>query len=126
VEEAARLLGKHPQTVREWTKAGLPTVDERRPILIRGCDLRAFLEARSASRRSPCPPGTLYCFRCRQPRPPAFGEADFKPRDRGAGNLSALCEACGGVMNRRTNLDRIAEILPGLRVRVLAGAAAHS
>jgi hypothetical protein len=126
VEEAARVLAKHPHTVREWIKGGLPTVDKGRPALIRGRDLRAYLEARRASRRRPCPPGTLYCFTCREPRPPALGEADFRPRDHGAGNLSALCGTCGRIMNRRVNPARIGEVLPGIEVRIIAGAAPHS
>ena len=36
VDEAARLLGVHKNTVRSWIKRGLPTVDNRRPILILG------------------------------------------------------------------------------------------
>jgi hypothetical protein len=31
VEEAARLLGTHKNTVRAWVRAGLPTCDSKRP-----------------------------------------------------------------------------------------------
>ena len=46
VEEAARALGKHKHTIRNWIEAGLPTVDGTRPLLVHGDELRAFLEAR--------------------------------------------------------------------------------
>jgi hypothetical protein len=118
VEETARLFDKHPHTVRQWFKAGLPTVDDRRPLLIRGRDLRAFLESRRASKRQPCPPGTLYCFSCREPRRPALAMADFEVREHGVGNLRALCESCGGVMHRCANEARLKEILPGIEVRI--------
>ena len=126
VEEAARVLGRHPHTVRQWIKAGLPTVDKRRPLLIRGRDLRAFLEARRTANRRPCPPGALYCFSCREPRAPTPGLVDYEPRESGAGNLKALCGVCGRIMCRRANAGRLAEILPGIEVRIIAGAAAHS
>ena len=71
VEEAARALGKHKHTIRNWIEAGLPTVDGTRPLLVHGDELRAFLEARRKVVKRPCPPGTIYCFKCRQPREPA-------------------------------------------------------
>jgi len=119
VEEAARLFAVHRNTVRAWLKAGLPTIDDAKPALVRGADLRRFLEARRKAARRPCAPGTLYCFRCRAPRAPALGMADFIVRDGGAGNLRALCEACETTMHRRARQDALGVILPGITVRVM-------
>ena len=38
VEEVAGLYGVHRNTVREWVRRGLPTIDDRRPMLIVGTD----------------------------------------------------------------------------------------
>lgn len=46
VEEIANLFGIHKNTVRGWVKAGLATIDAKRPMLILGHDLSAFLQAR--------------------------------------------------------------------------------
>ena len=73
VDEAARLLDVHKNTVRNWIKSGLPTVDERRPILILGRSLSTFLSTRRMRRRQPCQPDQLYCFRCQAPKRPATG-----------------------------------------------------
>jgi DNA-directed RNA polymerase specialized sigma24 family protein len=35
VEEIASVFGIHKNTVREWIKAGLPVLDDKRPMLIR-------------------------------------------------------------------------------------------
>lgn len=121
VEETSRLLEVHPNTVRAWMKTGLAAIDDAKPALIRGNDLQQFLAARRKAARRPCAPGTLYCFRCRQARAPALGMADFMAREGGAGNLRALCEACGTVMHRRAKEADLGAILPGMAVRIMGG-----
>jgi Helix-turn-helix domain len=71
VEEVARLFGTHRNTVRNWLKAGLKAIDDHRPLMIQGQVLRAFLQARREGAKRPCAAGTLYCCKCRVPRPPA-------------------------------------------------------
>ena len=124
VEETARLFLVHRNTVRAWIKVGLPTIDDAKPALIRGADLRQFLEARRKMARRPCAPGTLYCFSCKSSRAPALGMVDFSACATGAGNLSALCEACGTAMHRRCRQDALGTILPGIAVRMV-GAEGH-
>ncbi len=125
VDEAAQLFDLHRNTVRAWLKSGgLEPIDGGRPILIKGAVLRAFLEARRAKAKRPCPPGAIYCFSCQAPRKPALGMADFTWRETGAGDLSAPCEACGTTMHRRARLDALEQILPGIPVRVV-GATPH-
>jgi len=71
VEEVARLLGKHKNTVRNWVKDGLAIIDDKHPMLILGSDLVAFLQARRVKNKQSCRPGELYCVRCRAPKFPA-------------------------------------------------------
>jgi hypothetical protein len=65
VDEIANLFGVHKNSVRNWVKGGLPTSDDRRPMLILGRDLVAFLHARRVKNKRPCQPGEIYCMRCR-------------------------------------------------------------
>lgn len=117
-EEIARLYGLHPNTVRSWLRAGgLVAIDGGRPVLVQGKVLRAFLEGRRTAAKRPCPTGTLYCFKCREPRAPALGMADFIASDAGSGNLRALCEVCGSTMHRRARFEAVAVVLPGTEVR---------
>lgn len=118
VEEAARALGAHKNSVRGWIRDGLPTVDHSRPLLILGHELRAYLEGKRKAAKRPCPPGTLYCFKCRQPRVPAMGMVEATRQNATTGNLSAICEACGTVMHRRTRLAAIPAIMPNLDVQI--------
>lgn len=116
--DLATLLDVHKNTVRHWQSAGLGTIDGNRPILFLGETVRAFLTKRNTARKRPCPPGTLYCFRCRAPRPPALGMVDFRPLSATSGNLSAICGTCETTMHRRARGDAFAVIMPGLEVTV--------
>ena len=100
VGEIARLLAIHKNTVREWIKAGLPTIDDRRPILILGSDLIAFLRARRARKKRPCSPGQMYCFRCRAAKFPAGDMAEYIAITEKVGNLTAICPDCNSMMHR--------------------------
>lgn len=117
VDEAARALDVHPNTVRHWIKQGLPSYSTKRPTLVLGRDLRAFLTARRKRATRPCSPGTIYCFKCREPRRPALGMVDFDAHSATGGNLKALCEVCGTVMHQRVARAAIALKMPGIEVR---------
>lgn len=125
VEEAARVLGVHKNSVRGWRRDGLVPIDNGRPVLFLGSELRGFLERRQAGRKRPCRPGTLYCFRCRQPRAPALGMLDWAPINSRTGNLMALCEVCETQMHRRARRDALGAIMPGLLVQIVEGPSRH-
>ena len=104
VEEVAVVFGVHRNTVREWVKRGLPTNDGRRPMLILGADLRAFLSARRMKNKQTCQPGEIYCMRCRVPRAPAGNMADYEADSATLGNLIAICSTCEAMTYRRVSL----------------------
>ena len=108
VDEIAKLYRVHRNTVRAWIARGLPTVDERRPALVLGRDLAAFLQARRAANKRPCGPGEIYCLRCREPRRPAAGAVRYLPLTPTQGNLAGLCACCGAGLNRRVSLAKLA------------------
>jgi hypothetical protein len=110
VEEIADLFDIHKNTVRMWVKAGLPTCDTKRPMLILGCDLAGFLLARRAKNKKSCRPGEIYCVRCRAPKAPAGEMADCQPVTEKIGNLVAICPDCGCMMNRRVSMAKLAHV----------------
>lgn len=117
VGELAALLAVHKNTIRNWQRAGLTTL-QGRPVLIHGAAARAFLVERNRARKQPCPPGTIFCFRCKEPRPPAMDMVELVNVKRGIGNLRALCGTCEGLMQRKVRRDALAAIMPGLAVQI--------
>ena len=109
VEEIAKLFGIHKNTVRHWVKDGLATIDDKRPMLILGHVLVAFLQARRVKNKQTCKPGELYCVRCRAPKSPAGDMAEYSPITEKFGNLVAICPDCNSMMNRRVSLAKIGE-----------------
>ena len=107
VEEIADLFGIHKNTVRSWVKVGLATSDDKRPMLILGHDLVAFLQARRIKNKQTCKPGEIYCVRCRAPKFPAADMAEYVSVSEKFGNLVAICPDCDSIMNRRVNLAKI-------------------
>ncbi|MGI8943177.1 MAG: hypothetical protein ACR2FJ_02890 [Qipengyuania sp.] len=117
VPELAACLAVHKNTVRHWQRDGLKPIDARRPVLFQGATIRTFLFNRNASRKRPCPPGTFYCFRCREPRPPALGMIEYLALTAVSGNLRAICATCETMMHRRARYASLSAIMPGLEVQ---------
>ena len=107
VEEVACLFNVHKNTVREWRKAGLPVLGERRPMLILGQELATFLQARRIKNKHACQPGEMYCVRCRAPRIPAGRMADCLPLTPAVGHLTAICPDCFCMMNQRISMAKL-------------------
>lgn len=100
IEEVADLVGVTPQTVRIWIQQGLPALTEKRPYLILGWQLKAFLKSREKDRKKPLLTGEFYCLGCKAPRSAALGLIEHIPLENGRMMLRAFCEVCEQPCNR--------------------------
>jgi excisionase family DNA binding protein len=114
VEDAAKLLGVHKNTIRAWIKQGLPLIDSRRPVLILGAALQTFLQEKRVKNKRPCKPNELYCLRCRAPKRPAADMVELQAVTEKLGNLLAICPDCSTLMHKRYSLakaDQLSSLL---------------
>lgn len=116
VDETARLLKVHKNTVRRWIKDCLETIDTNKPFLILGSKLRSFLETKRKTSKRPCPPGFMFCFRCREPKTPVDQRADLVQTSISTGNLRGTCPACLSVMYRRVSMATLADSAGNLTI----------
>ena len=118
VEEVASLFDVHKTTVREWIKAGLPSLDDKRPKLILGPDLFAFLQVKRTKNKRPCQPGEMYCVKCRTAKIPAENMMEYQPRTETQGNLFGICPDCGTGMNQFANLAKLEQMKGQMAITV--------
>lgn len=110
VEDIASLYGIHKNTVRTWVKQGLPTIDDRRPMLILGKDLSAFLQAKRVKNKRPCKPAEIYCVKCHAPKSPAGNMVDYESRTESHGSLIGMCPDCSTMMYRHISLAKLDQV----------------
>ena len=115
VDEAARNQRVAKGTVLRWLKSGLHCIKDQRPYLILGGDLVAFLKVLNPPKHK-CRPDQFFCFRCKAPRQPAFGEVEFRATRTTGGRLTALCVECSTVMHKSASLATLAALRATLRV----------
>jgi excisionase family DNA binding protein len=119
VAEVAQALGLHRQTVLRWIKStALKAERKRKPWLVEGAVLKAFLGARRREGRCRLALSQLYCLGCRAARIPDGRLADFTLTRQGAGTLMGLCPDCGAAMYKAVRREDLEPIRAQLDVRI--------
>lgn len=118
VEELSRLFKVHKNTVRGWLRQGLEPIDDQRPILTRGSEVRRFLSERRVKSKQICGPGRIYCLPCREPKLPAGKMADCIQTGPTVATLQGICPDCGRLIYRRMNPQKLEAVRGDLDVTV--------
>ncbi|EHH2531200.1 helix-turn-helix domain-containing protein [Vibrio parahaemolyticus] len=126
VSELAELLGVDRRTIRNWIKNGLPIIDDSRPILVLGTDIKVFIRQSRKENKRQCKPCEIYCLRCRMPRQPQTQTTKFVHEAGGIGRVFALCRECGSKVNKYFSWRQLDAIRSELQVEVTGSTKTHS
>ena len=118
VSETVSLFNIHKNTVLNWLKNDLKSIDDRKPILILGSTLKEFLKKRNILNRKPCEPEEMYCLKCRAPRIPAEKIVDYHPISNTTGRLKAICPSCNSIMNKYSSPSKLKKIRKKLDISI--------
>lgn len=124
VEDVSRLFTLHKNTVRNWLREGLNPIDDQRPTLIQGRELRRFLSERRRRVKRACGPGRIYCLPCRAPKVPAGKMADCIWTGSTTGKLQGICPDCDRMIYRRVNPQKLEAARGDLNITI-TGAESH-
>ena len=109
VEEAASALGVTSATIRNYVRRGLPIMTSRRPYLISGEALRAFLLNERVGRKRPLQDNELFCPSCGTGRRPFGLMVDLIVHSGKSRRLTGLCDVCDGPCQRMIGARQIKE-----------------
>lgn len=110
-------LSVHERTVQEWYKKGLKTVNEQKPFLVMGYELKQFLEEMLKSRKIKLSPDEFYCTKGREAVRPvnnnvkiivfanSIGKQGFKSM-----TIKGICQKCGSSINRFSHTGKLDEV----------------
>ena len=118
VRTVAKVLGATPSTIRHWSRNGLMALSGIKPLAFRGVDIIAFFKKRDAQRKTPSGPGRIYCLKCRVPKAPAGGMADYRPTSPERGVLIGICPDCERLMYRACSPAKLDAAAGGLTVSI--------
>lgn len=110
IYDIASLFGNHRATVRQWIKEGLPLIDNHKPFLVLGSDLKEFIKKRQGNRKTKCNPNEFYCCKCRKPRTSWENLVDLKILNERRLLIIGICSQCDTRMNKLSSLKKLDEI----------------
>lgn len=110
-------LEVHPRTVQNWFQEGLQPVENKRPFLVMGYELKQFLEKKLATRKTSLLPYEFYCTKCRKAVKPTNNNVQLVISERTIGNqgframtVKGICENCNSKINRFSHTGKLEEI----------------
>lgn len=116
LQKIAALQNVSIRTVRLWIKEGLLIVEGIYPYIVKGSELKRFLDKKQQSRRIKLSAGEFYCTKCRQAKKPLNNIVSLKYSGKTIGRgikdftIQATCETCGTKLNRFSNENKLSEV----------------
>ena len=114
IDEICVLFDIHKQTVRAWLKNGLPSLDNIRPALIYGNDLKEFLGKQNKSNKCATEFHQMFCMKCKDARLPLQRKVKLTHK----ANFilaQAHCSTCKKVMGKSYSISAYSNLMQNFR-----------
>ena len=104
--ELAKKLKVHPMTIRKWSKEGLPHIENLKPWLFKGEEIKKYLQNKMQKKKIALGPEEFYCMKCRKAVKIKIESKNIKV-GKNMGNyiqhiISGICVNCGCKVNKFT------------------------
>lgn len=106
----AELYKIHKRTVQQWLKEGLHKIDNRKPYLTLGYELKDFIKNRQNSRKQKCNLNEFYCCKCRKPQTSWNNLVDIKILNERKLLAMGICSQCNSRINKLFSLEKLQNI----------------
>jgi hypothetical protein len=108
VAEVGLQIKRSEKIIFAFIKDGLKTIDDKKPFLIRGYDLIAYLRKINERKKCPTEIYEMYCPKCREARTPKAKEITIEP-DFGI-KAKGICPVCKITMNKNYKIDSLSDL----------------
>lgn len=128
LEKIADLYGIGKRTVYYWLKEGLQIVEGIYPYLVKGSELKRFLDKKQQDRKTKLAENEFFCTKCRQARKPLNNVVSLKYSGKTIGRgikdfaIQGICEVCGTKLNRISNENKLIEVKQLFEIAEVMGA----
>lgn len=117
LKQIAALLNVHFRTVQAWKQEGLKTINQEKPYLVMGFELKTFLNQKIISRKTKLQQNEFYCTKCRDAVKPTNNEVWLEVSEKTIGKqgfkefvIKGLCEFCNSKLNRFSHEGKLEEV----------------
>lgn len=100
VEVICRLYRIHSKTVLAWFKKGLKPIDNKKPILVYGYDLKTFLGKLNESNKCHLGFEEMFCMKCKEAKVPLKKQIQLEQFEQKFLKAKAVCQTCKTKMNK--------------------------
>lgn len=109
VEDICNMYKLHPQTVRKWQKTGLKAIDNKKPSLIYGYDLKNFLGKQNKLNKCKTKFNEFFCVKCKEAKIPYKKQISIEYVN-GFMRVKGVCPVCKNIINKNYKLDSLGEL----------------
>ena len=116
-KQICELFGVHERTVQGWKQEGLKIINDSKPHLVPGADLKEFLMKKQANRKTKLQSNEFYCTKCRQAVRSTDNEVFLVLSGKTIGKdqmkeivIKGACEYCNTRINRFSHEGKLQEI----------------